>query len=112
MCSSDLATHVVEKRVEPSYEWNEWALRRRALDLANLRKKATHSTQTVASSMRREAETQVYLPKEEGTMTGVSSSTAVPVTRNYIAGLRGAPDAKMAVVNLTVDPQTTIGRYR
>lgn len=106
------ATHVVEKRIDPSYEWNEWALRRRALDLANLRKKATHSTQTVASSMRREAETQVYLPKEEGTMTGVSSSTAVPVTRNYIAGLRGAPDAKMAVVNLTVDPQTTIGRYR
>ena len=38
--------HVVEKRVDPSYEWNEWALRRRALDLANLRKKATHSTQT------------------------------------------------------------------
>ena len=71
----------------------------------------------------------------------------MPVTRNYIAGLRGAPDAKMvspnpnpitspspnpipnpapkpapnpnpnsnpnqAVVNLTVDPQTTIGRYR
>jgi len=32
--------------------------------------------------MRREAETQVYLPKEEGTMTGVSTSTAVPVTRN------------------------------
>ena len=62
--------------------------------------------------MRREAETQVYLPKEEGTMTGVSTSTAVPVTRNYIAGLRGAPDAKMAVVNLTVDPQTTIGRKR
>jgi len=29
--------HVVEKRVDPSYEWNEWALRRRALDLANLR---------------------------------------------------------------------------
>ena len=45
-------------------------------------------------------------------MTGVSTSTAVPVTRNYIAGLRGAPDSKMAVVNLTVDPQTTIGRYR
>ena len=29
--------HVVEKRVDPSYEWNEWALRRRALDLANPR---------------------------------------------------------------------------
>ena len=82
------------------------------MDLANLRKKATHSTQTVASSMRREAETQVYLPKDDGTMTGVSTSTAVPITRNYIAGLRGAPDAKMAMVNLTVDPQVAMGKYR
>ena len=105
-------THPVEKNIDPSYEWNEWALRRRALDLANLRKKATHSTQTVASSMRREAETQVYLPKDDGTMTGVSTSTAVPITRNYIAGLRGAPDAKMAMVNLTVDPQVAMGKYR
>ena len=105
-------THPVEKHIDPSYEWNEWALRRRALDLANLRKKATHSTQTVASSMRREAETQVYLPKDDGTMTGVSTSTAVPITRNYIAGLRGAPDAKMAMVNLTVDPQVAMGKYR
>ena len=45
--------HFVEKNMDPAYEWNEWALRRRALDLANLRQKATHSTQTVASALRR-----------------------------------------------------------
>ena len=54
----------------------------------------------------------MYLPKDDGTMTGVSTSTAVPITRNYIAGLRGAPDAKMAMVNLTVDPQVAMGKYR
>ena len=104
--------HFVEKNMDPAYEWNEWALRRRALDLANLRQKATHSTQTATSAMRREAETQVYLPKDNATMTGVSTGTAAPVSLNYISGLRGAPDAKMALVNLTIDPPVTIGKYR
>ena len=105
-------THCGETHVDPSYEWNEWALRRRALDLANLRQKATHSTQTATSVLRREAQTQVYLLKDENTMTGVSTCTVGPNTRRYISGLRGAPDAKMALVNLTIDPQLAIGKYR
>lgn len=32
-------THFVEKNMDKDYEWNEWALRRRALHLANLRQK-------------------------------------------------------------------------
>ena len=56
--------------------------------------------------------TQVYLPKDNATMTGVNTGTAAPVSLNYISGLRGAPDAKMALVNLTVDPPVTIGKYR
>ena len=105
-------THFVEKNIDVNYEWNEWALRRRALDLANLRKKTTHSTQTTTSAFRREVETQIYLPKDGVTMTGVSTGTAAPISRNYITGLRGAPDAKMALVNLTIDPEVTIGKYR
>lgn len=41
-----------------SYEFSEWALRRRALGLANLRRKKTHSTQTADSHFRRENDTQ------------------------------------------------------
>ena len=55
---------------------------------------------------------QVYLPVENGTMTGVSTGTAAPISRNYIAGLRGEPDTPMQMVNLTIDPEGTIGKYR
>ena len=110
--ASQTPTHFVEKHIDYSYEWNEWALRRRALHLANLRQKVTKSQQTGGSAFRRESETQVYLPAEAGTMTGVSTGTAPPVSKNYIAGLRGAPDEKMELINLTIDPEVTIGKYR
>jgi len=105
-------THFIEKNIDQSYEWNEWALRRRALHLANLRQKVTKSQQTDSSAFRREQESQVYLPKESTTMTGISTGTAAPISRNYIAGLRGSPDEQMRLVNLTVDPEITIGKYR
>ena len=105
-------THFVEKNIDQSYEWNEWGLRRRALHLANLRQKATKSQQTSASAFRRAEETQVYLPTDSTTMTGISTGTAAPISRNFIAGLRGAPDEQMTLVNLTIDPEITIGKYR
>jgi hypothetical protein len=52
-------THLVDKHIDPSYEFSEWALRRRALQLANLRHKATKSQQTAASHFRKEITTQV-----------------------------------------------------
>ena len=105
-------THFVEKNLDPSYDWNEWGLRRRALHLANLRNKATKSMQTGGSAFRRESETQVYLPVDDATMTGVSTATGAPISKNYIAGLRGAPDEVMELINLTVDPEVAIGKYR
>ena len=110
--ASQTPTHFVEKHIDYSYEWNEWALRRRALNLANLRQKVTKSQQTGGSAFRRESETQVYLPKESVTQTAVSTGTAAPISRNYIAGLRGAPDEQMELINLTIDPEVTIGKYR
>ena len=89
-----------------------WGLRRRALHLANLRQKVTKSQQTGGSAFRREMESQVYLPKESVTQTGVSTGTNPPVSRNYIAGLRGAPDEQMELINMTVDPETVVGKYR
>lgn len=54
--------HFVERYIDKSYEWNVWALRRRALALANLRDKATHGSQTAESHFKRENETQVGYP--------------------------------------------------
>ncbi len=37
----DTPTHFVEKHIEPNYHWNEWDLRKKALQMANIRKKQT-----------------------------------------------------------------------
>eukprot|EP01052_Picozoa_sp_SAG31_P024740 SAG31_NODE_2125_length_6396_cov_10.043036_3_plen_624_part_00 len=100
-CQTD--THVVPSFIDKNYEWNEWALRRRALMLTNLRTKLTHSTQTVDSHFRRENATQHYPPKENKTQTAKSTGTAPRKESNYITGLRGHPDEKMHVVNISLD---------
>jgi hypothetical protein len=55
-------THFVEQHIDRGYEWNAWALRRRALALADLKSKRTHSTQTAESHFRRDGQTQVGPP--------------------------------------------------
>ena len=72
----------------------------------------TKSQQTGGSAFRREADSQVYLPADSQTMTGVSTATETPTTVNYIANLRGAPDQVMELVNLPIDPEIAIGKYR
>ena len=92
--------HFVEKHIDPRYDWNEWSMRRKALQLANLRKKKTTGSQTDGSHFRTEAETQVYLPKAEGTQTATSRGTNPPRHFTYLAGLRGqAPVAQNAAEN-------------
>lgn len=63
-------THFVEKNIEPNYHWNEWDLRKKALQMANIRKKLTVTTQTELSNFRIDNETQVWLPKDQETNTG------------------------------------------
>jgi hypothetical protein len=46
--------------------------------LANLRHKATHSAQTLASGFRQEGCSQTWLPKEAGVQTRVSCDGAHP----------------------------------
>lgn len=96
-------THFVEKNLDKDYEWNEWALRRRALHLANLRQKSTHGAQTHLSHFRRENTTQVWLPKQSTTQTAVAKGTAMPQLKRYIGGLRGGPEVKMNVVSISLD---------
>jgi hypothetical protein len=98
-------THFVEKRIEPKYDWNEWSLRRKAIQLANLHNKLTHSTQTHHSHFRRESETQVYLPKAGVTQTATDRGTRPVQHLQYISGLRGHPDQEMTVVKVDVDLQ-------
>jgi hypothetical protein len=95
--------HFADKHIDPTYEWSEWALRRRALALANLRSKATHSAQTAASHFKRDADSQVWLPKAATTQTKVNKGQAMPRKLQYVAGLRGPPSVKMAVVRLDLD---------
>ena len=94
-------THFVEKHIDPRYEWNEWALRRKALQLANLKKAATSSTQTDFSHFRRENWSQVYAPRDKSTNTGVSRGTNPPRVHRYITGLRGGGEVTRADKVLT-----------
>ena len=96
-------THYVEKFVDPHYEWNEWALRRRALQMANLRQKQTHGGQTDKSHFRREMETQVYLPKDSDTQTTIGASQGMPRKVRHITGLRGDAKTKMQLVEASFD---------
>lgn len=98
---SQTDTHPVASFIDKNYEWNEWALRRRALMLTNLRTKKTHSTQTADSHFRRDNETQHYPQRDNVTNTATSTGTAPRKESNYITGLRGHPDEKMHVVSLT-----------
>jgi len=107
VCDGDCQTplHFVERHIDPKYEWNEWSLRRRAVQLANLHTKRTHSTQTLMSNFRRESEAQVYLPKQGVTQTAVERGTKPKKHLQYIKGLRGHPDQEMAVCKVDIDLQ-------
>jgi len=88
------------------YHWNEWDLRRRALLLVNLRKKATHSTQTTVSHFRKDIAAQCWKHgRETGTQTRRDATTTMPRRVNYIQGLRGGKTGKPSdakVVDLTL----------
>ncbi|QDZ25538.1 DUF3508 domain-containing protein [Chloropicon primus] len=97
-------THYVEKFVDPNYCWNEWDLRKRGLQMANLRQKKTHSGQTDKSHFRREVETQVYLSRDSDTQTKVGAAQGMPRKVRHITGLRGDPKTKkMSVVEVQIN---------
>ncbi|XP_063186097.1 cilia- and flagella-associated protein 206 isoform X1 [Chroicocephalus ridibundus] len=101
--STQTDTHILPPTIVTSYEWNEWELRRKAIKLANLRRKLTHAMQTDLSHMRRENSTQVYLPKDVSTQTKRDSSSNVPRPQVFLEGLRGgsSPTTHMVKVDLT-----------
>jgi hypothetical protein len=54
--------HFVEEFKDPNYHWNEWELRRKALQMADIRTKQTTGIQTNLSNFKTDSETQVWLP--------------------------------------------------
>ncbi|TPP62971.1 Cilia-and flagella-associated protein [Fasciola gigantica] len=81
--------HPIESYIDSNYEWNEWELRKKALKLANLRRKATSSVQTILSNWRRDNATQVYLLKDSWTTTKEDGYTQVSRPSVFLHGLRG-----------------------
>jgi len=74
--------------IDLNYVWNEWDLKKRALQLADIMKKTTVSSQTYLSHFRRENETQVWPLKDQSINTTVSKGTNLSIEKSYVPDLR------------------------
>jgi hypothetical protein len=88
----DTPVHFVERHIDPSYSFSEWALRRSALQMARLRQCATVGVQSEGSNFRRDNDTQVYLPKAAGMQTLTSVAVETDRVRAQVVQVRGARD--------------------
>lgn len=75
-------------KFDRDYIWNEWELKMKALQLADITNKETKSCQTDLSHFRKEKETQIYQKTETGVNTMISKGTSLSITRDYVVGLR------------------------
>ena len=80
--------HIVEKFIDKDYCWDEWELRKKAIQMANIRNMTTKASQTDDSVFKVENQTQVWLHKEAATMTGINNGNNPIRPRNYITDLR------------------------
>lgn len=74
--------------IDMNYVWNEWDLKKQALQLADIMKKKTISCQTILSHFRRENETQVWPLKDQSINTTVSKGTNLSIPKSYVTDLR------------------------
>ncbi|KAM8831965.1 cilia- and flagella-associated protein 206 [Spinachia spinachia] len=93
--------HPAGTGVVRSYEWNEWALRRKAIQLADIRTKVTHSAQTDLSHTRRDGVTQTWPPKDAACQSKRDGGSGVPKPQVYLSGLRGQRDGRVVRTNLS-----------
>ncbi len=75
-------------KFDRDYIWNEWELKIKALQLADIINKETKSCQTNLSHFRKEKETQIYQKSDTGVNTMISKGTNLSIQRNYVTGLR------------------------
>ena len=59
--------------------------------------------QTAGTSFRRDNLSQVWLPRQAGSMTGIASGTQTPVERCFVAGL-GASGCRVGATLTTAAP--------
>lgn len=88
---TETPVHFIEKFIDHSYEWNEWNLRRKTLQIIRLTKSRTIGMQTDKSHFKQTHDTQHYPTFEYGTQTMRDSATNPIITKKYITGLRGDP---------------------
>nr|CAD7406555.1 unnamed protein product [Timema poppensis] len=93
--------HPIPSYIDPNYTWNEWELKRKAIQLANICRSKTHSTQTNNSHKRASIGVQAQQPKDVGCQTKRDTSTNVPKLQNFIFGLRGRKENIQHVISLT-----------
>ncbi|XP_067006807.2 cilia- and flagella-associated protein 206 [Anabrus simplex] len=93
--------HPIPSHIDPNYSWNEWELKRRAIQLANISKCVTHSTQTYKSHKRLSLAVQTNPAKDAVCQTKRDGYSNVPKLKNFIFGLRGRKDDKQHVISLT-----------
>lgn len=94
--------HPVTSCIDQNYTWNVWDFRRKAIQLANIRKCQTTSAQTFVTFERFGVSTQMSSPGTDGTQTRADAATNVPRPQVYCRNIRGVSvqtDAKF--VNLT-----------
>ncbi|XP_001659130.2 cilia- and flagella-associated protein 206 isoform X1 [Aedes aegypti] len=98
-CEQQIQTelHPVPSNIDRQYRWNIWDLRREAIELTNLRMKRTSSSQTAKVK-----QTQVYLPKNQGTQTKVNRATETEERRPRIKKPETAP-SPLQVYSMTVE---------
>lgn len=76
------------RNIDKDYLWNEWDIRKKAIQMANIRNMTTKACQTADSIFKVENETQVWLKRDAATNTGIENGTNPIRPRNYITELR------------------------
>ena len=102
-----------------SLHWNEWEMRRRAIQMADLRNQSTHTTQTDKSHYRRDNSSQYTLPtrhddgamEAKATQTRIDKSTNCERTVRYVAGLRTEPQQHSHITNITLTLTPVVGEH-
>lgn len=95
-------THPIPCNIDKEYTWNVWDLRRKAIQLADIRKCKTSSTQTNVQYQRFGINTQTWSPRDSSCHTKHDGATNVPKPQTYVRNIRGSDNAiNSQQVNLT-----------
>ncbi|KAJ8973097.1 hypothetical protein NQ317_008189 [Molorchus minor] len=94
-------TEIMPSNIDRSYMWNIWDLKREAIQLANLSKCKTVSTQTWRTPSRNTIQSQTYEQRDKNLQTKQDNYSNVPKPSNFIYGLRGRKDNEQFIIDLT-----------